>query len=87
MRYKTPVGEIDIIGLRGKTLVFVEVKHRQKQQEALYAVHKKNQSRVTKAAILYLQRNPKYDKKDIRFDVIITAPAKWPRHIKNAWHI
>ena len=37
-RYRTPVGEIDLIVRRGRTIVFVEVKHRPSEAEALEAV-------------------------------------------------
>ena len=49
-RYKTPVGEIDLIATRFGTTVFIEVKARSKpvvEAEALQAV---NRSRIIRAA-------------------------------------
>ena len=85
MRYKTRVGEIDVIAKRGKTLVFVEVKHRQNVIAALEAVHADNQARVRRAAELYLQKHPRYTGHDMRFDVLVFAPRCWPQHIQNAF--
>ena len=46
-RYKSPVGEIDIIARRGKHIVFVEVKTRPSHDEAMEALsyHQKNRLR------------------------------------------
>ena len=84
-RFKTPVGEIDLIVKRGRQLAFVEVKLRGTQEEAAEAIHAKNQSRVRRAAELYLQRHPEYTGLEFRFDALVLAPYAWPRHIRNAW--
>ncbi|MGV8832714.1 MAG: YraN family protein [Devosia sp.] len=84
-RYKTPVGEIDLIAERFGTTVFVEVKARtaaSSQTEALEAV---NQARITRAAAYWLSRNPAKADSDLRFDVIFLAPWRWPRHVINAF--
>ena len=84
-RYKTPVGEIDIVAERGKTLVFVEVKTRAKndgESEALEAV---NISRIVRTAEHWLARHPEDREKSCRFDVIFLAPGRWPRHLINAF--
>jgi putative endonuclease len=33
-RYKTPVGEIDLVALKGKRLAFIEVKRRKTKEDA-----------------------------------------------------
>jgi putative endonuclease len=84
-RYKTPVGEIDLIAERFGTTVFVEVKARSKaavEAEALQAV---NRSRITRAAQYWLARHPGKAQTNLRFDVIFLAPGRWPRHVINAF--
>ena len=84
-RYKTPVGEIDLIAERFGTTVFVEVKARSKavvEAEALQAV---NRSRITRAAQYWLAHHPAKAGTNLRFDVIFLAPGRWPRHVINAF--
>lgn len=84
-RYKTPVGEIDLIAERFGVTVFVEVKTRSKigaHAEALAAV---NQARIVRAAEYWLARHPARTHTDLRFDVIFLAPGTWPRHLVNAF--
>ena len=80
----TTAGEIDIIALKGKTIVFVEVKERQTLENALYAIKPMQQKRIFNAAKFYLQRHPKYQTYDIRFDAVFVSQLKI-KHIKNAW--
>jgi len=84
-RYKTPVGEIDLIARRFGTTVFVEVKSRRGshlEREALMAVR---DDRIVRAAQYYLTRHPALMGRDLRFDVIFLAPRMWPRHVRNAF--
>lgn len=84
-RYKTPVGEIDLIASRFGTTVFVEVKARSKaasEGETLGAV---NCSRIVRAAQYWLARHPRQAEASLRFDVIFLAPGQWPRHVINAF--
>ena len=84
-RYKTPVGEIDLIAERFGTTVFVEVKaraHRSGEAEALGAV---NTSRIVRAAQYWLAKHPAKAETLFRFDVIFLAPRSWPRHVINAF--
>lgn len=84
-RYKTPLGEIDLVVRRGRTLAFVEVKWRGTQKEAAEAIHAKNQMRVRNASALYLQKHPRYTNMNIRFDAMVLARGRWPKHIPHAW--
>lgn len=84
-RHKTPLGEIDLIARRGRTLAFIEVKWRKGRDEAAEAVHAKNRGRVRDAAALYLQKHPQYADMNARFDAMAMSPGTWPRHIPNAW--
>jgi putative endonuclease len=91
-RYRTPVGEIDLIARRGRTLVFVEVKHRPDAEEATLAVTTRNRQRVARAAALWVAAHPEAATLDHRFDVILTLPRRRPRHLRavfdsagNSW--
>ncbi|HEY9012411.1 MAG TPA: YraN family protein [Devosia sp.] len=84
-RYKTPVGEIDLIARRFGVTVFVEVKSRRSRHlegEALLAV---NTRRIVRAAEYYISRHPVLVTRSLRFDVIFLAPRMWPRHVMNAF--
>ena len=85
MRYKTPVGEIDIVARRGRTLVFVEVKLRKTVADAAHAVHQKNQSRVLRAAQYFLNHYPRYADHTVRFDVCLIPWYRLPLHIPQAF--
>lgn len=84
-RFKTPVGEIDLIVNRFGTLVFVEVKARQRRADELDALLHVNRRRLVQAARYFMTRNPKLAELPMRFDVIFLAPFSWPRHVKNAF--
>jgi putative endonuclease len=83
-RMKTYVGEIDLVVIRGKQLVFVEVKAR---KNGIYEgiVSKTQQTRIRRAAEWFLAKNPSYHNYDVRFDLVVVAPWRWPLIIKNAW--
>ncbi len=84
-RFKTPVGEIDLIAKRGRTLVFVEVKARRTAAEAAAAIHYQNQQRIVRAAQLYLGMHPQWQDYTIRFDAVVIAWYKLPKHIPHAF--
>ena len=84
-RWKTPVGEIDIVARRRRDLVFVEVKARNRLDEAAEAVTERSKSRIVAAAEYWLAQHPDDARCYIRFDVILVAPGKMPRHIVNAF--
>jgi putative endonuclease len=84
-RWKTPFGEIDIVARRRRGLVFVEVKARGSVDEAVEAVTERTKRRIVGAAELWLARHPQHVNVEIRFDVIVVAPGKIPRHIVNAF--
>lgn len=84
-RYKTPLGEIDLVVERGQTLVFVEIKLRTTLDDAAEAIHLRNQKRVRAAAELYLQQYPQYNNHDMRFDALILTPGRDIAHLEAAW--
>lgn len=84
-RYKTPVGEIDIIAVRWNTVVAVEVKARATSDAAAESVSPHQQVRIMHALEHFIMRSPRFAKADLRFDVMLVSPGRWPVHIKNAW--
>jgi putative endonuclease len=84
-RWKTPFGEIDIVARRRRTLVFAEVKARDSIDQAAEAVTEQTKRRIIGAAELWLAHHPEHVNGEIRFDVILVAPGKMPRHIVNAF--
>lgn len=82
-RFKTPVGEIDLIARRGRMIVFIEVKQRAGMEAREMALGAVNMSRITRAAQWYLSRNRQFASFDCRFDVLLLAPWRWPHHLKN----
>ena len=84
-RFRTPVGEIDIVARRRGVLVFVEVKARERLDDAAEAVLPRQQRRIIAAAGAWLASHPDDANSDIRFDVVLVAPKSLPRHIVAAF--
>ena len=84
-RYRSPMGEIDIIARRGGSLALVEVKARPSQETAAEAILHRQCARLERAALDFIARNPHLNRHRIRFDVMLVAPWRWPVHIKDAW--
>ena len=84
-RWKSPLGEIDIIAARRHLLIFVEVKARGDLDEAAESVTERQKQRIAAAAEIWLAANPQPTIRDMRFDAILVAPGKLPRHIPAAF--
>ena len=84
-RWRSPVGEIDIVARRRGMLVFVEVKARERLDDAAEAVIVRQQRRIIAAAEAWLAAHPEDANRDIRFDAVLVAPRSLPRHILAAF--
>lgn len=84
-RFRCAAGEIDIIAGRRSTIVFVEVKARATLDTAAWSVTDRQRARIAAAAEIWLANNPKAQFTDLRFDAILIAPRKLPRHIMGAF--
>lgn len=88
--YRCRFGEIDIIGLDGPLLIFVEVRYRRRpgRLSAIESVDRHKCRRVLTTSQHYLNRHKQYQTLQCRYDVVaiageLTAPAlEW---IKNAF--
>lgn len=85
LRHKTKLGEIDLIVTKGRQIIFCEVKARKELIGGLEAVSPKSRQRIQNAATQFVQRNPRYQNHDWRFDVMVVRPWRLPYHLKDAW--
>lgn len=89
-RYKTRQGEVDILAIKGRTIVAVEVKARASMERAIEAVSFKNRLRVERAASRFMATHGQLKAETLRFDVVVVKIA-WGmlpvalRHLDNAW--
>ena len=85
-RWKRPVGEIDIVARRRNLLIFVEVKARDGIDNAALSLTVRQRRRIVAAAQAWLARHPSDSARDIRFDAMLMAPWRWPRHVQGAFY-
>jgi putative endonuclease len=81
----TGAGEVDLIARRGRTLAFVEVKARADLDRAAEAVRPEQRRRIVRAAESFLAHRPELRALEVRFDAVLVAPGRLPRHIPGAW--
>lgn len=84
-RYRTKVGEVDIIALDGEYIVFIEVKARPTLDEALFSITPRMRGRISDAAMAFLSENPNYTMRPMRFDVMAVKLPFTIRHMENAF--
>ncbi len=84
-RARTPVGEVDLVVRRGRTVAFVEVKARATEREAGLALDDYRLRRVAAAAEALAPRFAS-NGEDLRIDAIFIVPWRLPRHLTNVWH-
>ena len=85
-RFRSPVGEVDLIMLDGSVLVFVEVKSRQRStcMQTQYSITPLKQRRLAETARYYLARHPEHGARVMRFDAVLVA-RDGILHIPNAY--
>jgi putative endonuclease len=84
-RFKSPVGEVDIVASRGRELLFVEVKTRHRLDDAAASVTPRQQRRIVAAAEAWLADHPQDALREISFDVVLVGGAGPPQHIAAAF--
>lgn len=84
-RFRTPYGEIDIVARRRNLIAFVEVKARETIDEAAFAVTSRQQQRIVNAAEGWLAAHPEHAEFELRFDAVLIAPRRLPRHVLAAF--
>ncbi|HEY5127781.1 MAG TPA: YraN family protein, partial [Bradyrhizobium sp.] len=84
-RFRTPYGEIDIVARRRHLVAFIEVKARGSLDDAAYAVTPRQQARIIAAAQAWLMTHPEHAEYELRFDAMLIAPRRLPRHLLAAF--
>ena len=88
MRVRNPFGELDLVALApGGILCFIEVKARGEFEGAAESLTNRKRERILRAAELYLASHSALRHKAVRFDAILMAPNRLPRHIRDAWRL
>ena len=85
IRYRTRLGEIDIIARKGDLAVFVEVKARTFEGQAIDAVGYTTQRRIQAASDLWLAKRQDTAGLSRRYDVVAVLPFRIPRHFQDAF--
>jgi putative endonuclease len=84
-RFRTPHGEIDLIAKRRNLVAFVEVKARATLDEAAFAITPRQQGRIIDAAQGWVIAHPEHAQFELRFDAVLIAPRRLPRHLLAAF--
>src|SRR3981189_2960467 len=80
-RLKTRAGEIDLVAAAPfGPVCFVEVKARGVALAAAESVGPGQQTRIARAASLYLASRPGLARRGARFDIVAVAPRSFPVH-------
>lgn len=82
-RYRTKLGEIDLVARRGDLAAIVEVKARPTLDEAMDAIGRDAEWRIEGAADLWLARQPDQARLSLRFDMVAVLPWRWPVHVED----
>lgn len=85
IRFRTKLGEIDIIARKKDLVVCVEVKARASEESAVFAVTGTAQRRIRAASDIWLARQRDAHRLSIRYDIIAILPWRIPRHFQNAF--
>ena len=85
MRYKTPVGEIDIVARKRDLVAFVEVKARRDLLSGVDAVSYPAQRRIAAAGELFISRQRDSARLSWRCDIVVVSPWTWPVHLEDAF--
>lgn len=85
-RYRTRLGEIDLIARRRDLVAIVEVKVRPTLVDAMEAIGGLSERRIEAAADLWLSRQPDHASLSLRFDMVAILPRRWPVHVENIFH-
>ena len=93
VRYRNARGEIDIVAVRGKTLIAVEVKARQSFAECAELITPQKRQKIARAVEWLVAGQGKIAglgsaaEHNIRFDAVWVVPWKFPKHIPDAWRL
>lgn len=85
-RLKTHAGEIDLVAAAPfGPVCFIEVKARGDARIAAESVQAGQQTRIARAASLYLASRPHLSRRGSRFDIVAIVPRALPVHHRDVW--
>lgn len=84
-RYRTKLGEIDVVARKGDLIACVEVKARATLDQSVFAVSDSAQRRIRAASDLWLARQPDFPRLSVRYDIVAVVPWRWPVHLPDAF--
>jgi putative endonuclease len=73
--------------VRGRRLIFVEVKRRTSWLEAEAALSPRQAGRIARAAEYWVHRNPRFRDHEISIDALLMVPGRLPRHLPGALNV
>lgn len=85
LRYKTKLGEVDLIARKRDLVAMVEVKVRPTIEQAVDAVTPASQRRISDAGDIWFSKQKDAARLSIRYDIIAIRPWKKPVHFKDAF--
>jgi putative endonuclease len=86
-RFVVSGGEIDLVARRGDSIAFVEVKARADLEVAAIAIGATKRRRISRAARVWLMRNPWAARLTLRGDAVFVARGRLPRHEPDAYRL
>ena len=84
-RYKSSVGEVDLIMRRGDVTAFIEVKARATHDEAITSVTDTQARRIAAAAAQWMTQDSVANNGPCRFDIVAVNSRLIPTHVENAF--
>jgi putative endonuclease len=85
-RFKSHLGEVDLIMRKGTTTAFIEVKARKTTDQAILSVTTWQSRRISAASSSWVKRDPVAAAGICRFDIVAVPSHWWPTHIENAFY-
>lgn len=83
--WRCPAGELDIVARRGGVVAVIEVKSRRNAESAAEALGFRQRRRIARATEAFLATRPDLAMRALRFDVMLVAGLRLPRHLPGAW--
>lgn len=81
---KTPYGELDFVAVKGKIIIFCEVKKRQRDNDFLSALSYTQRQRILAGGQYFIEHHPRYKNYFVQHDVFFVKLPLSIRRLKNA---
>jgi putative endonuclease len=84
-RLRGAAGEIDLVAEKAGLLAIIEVKARPTLSDAAFALGKRQQARLLRAAEVLLAEHPDWGSAGVRFDVMLVDANGQVRRVRDAF--